>query len=63
MLRAATKTPIRPAASIALTVSSSERPIALAAPTHAPGNPPQAPAVGAATITPIALLTSIRAVI
>ena len=59
---AAMNTPIIPAASIALVTSSSESPIALAAPMQAPGSPPQAPAVGAATITPIELFISIIAV-
>ncbi len=59
---AAMKTPIMPAASIPFVISSSDKPMSLAAPMQAPGNPPHAPAVGAATITPIELFVSIRAV-
>ena len=56
------KTPISPAASMARVMSVSDRPMASAAAMTAPGSPPQEPAVGAATMTPMALLTSIRAV-
>ena len=59
---AAMKTPIMPAASIPRVISSSDNPISLAAPMTAPGSPPHDPAVGAATITPIALFASIMAV-
>ena len=52
---AAMKTPIMPAASIPRVISSSDRPMSLAAPMQAPGSPPHAPAVGAATMTPIEL--------
>ncbi len=59
---AAMNTPIKPAASMALVMSSNESPMALAAPMQAPGSPPHAPAVGAATITPMELFISIMAV-
>lgn len=54
--------PTRPAASIARAMASSPTPISSAMAITAPGRPAHAPAVGAATITPIALFTSIRAV-
>ena len=58
---AAIKTPISPAASIALTISSSDSSNEVAIPMIAPGKAPQDPAVGAATITPMELFTSMMA--
>ena len=55
------KTPINPAVSIALIISSSGRLMACARPKIAPGRAPQEPAVGAATMIPMELLTSIVA--
>ena len=61
--RVAMKVPIRPAVRSPRVRVSSSRPSTFAAPSTEPGTAPQAPAVGAATITPMELLTSIRAVI
>ena len=58
----AIKTPMMPLARKALAISSSDRFISSAMAMTAPGNAAQAPAVGAATITPIELFTSISAV-
>ena len=57
----AIKTPINPAESKAFTISSSGKFMECAMPKTAPGNAPQEPAVGAATMMPIELLTSITA--
>ena len=57
------KIPIRPAASNARAIASSSRPRLRATTITAAGRAAQAPAVGAATITPIELFTSIRAVV
>ena len=59
--RVAMNVPIIPLASIAFAMSSSAKPISSAMAMTAPGRAAQAPAVGAATITPIALFTSISA--
>ena len=58
----AMNTPINPAASIALAISSSSLPISSAIAITAPGSAAHAPAVGAATITPMLLFTSMMAV-
>ena len=47
---------------MALAISVSSLSIASAMPITAPGSAAQAPAVGAATMTPMLLFTSIRAV-
>ncbi len=56
------KIPIIPLASNAFAIATSSNPISSAIATTAPGNAAQAPAVGAAIITPIELFTSIKAV-
>ena len=58
---AAMNTPMIPAANMAFTLSSSDNFNTWAVPNTAPGKAPQDPAVGAATITPIELFTSIMA--
>lgn len=60
--RVAINTPMRPPASSALAISSSDNFISSAMAITAAGSAAQAPAVGAATITPIELFTSISAV-
>ena len=55
-------TPMSPAASMALTISSRGSPSVRPTPISVPGSPPHDPAVGAATMTPIALFTSMIAV-
>ena len=56
------KTPISPLASRAFAIASSSRFMLSAIAITAPGKAAQAPAVGAATITPIELFTSINEV-
>ena len=58
---AAINTPIRPADNMAFIIASSLLLIQCAVPNTTPGKPPQEPAVGAATITPMELFTSIIA--
>ena len=60
--RVAMKTPMRPLASAALAISFSDFPIVSAIAITAPGKAAEAPAVGAATMTPMELFTSIRTV-
>ena len=60
--RVAMNTPMSPLASIAFAISSSPSPISSAIAITAPGSAAHAPAVGAATMTPMELFTSISAV-
>lgn len=60
--RVAMKTPMTPLASIAFAISCSPSPRASAMAITAPGSAAHAPAVGAATMTPMALFTSMSAV-